>query len=204
MRRTPATYDRILKHIKGQHITVHCTITRQQSRPGYITAFTEFWSALPDVRKIWFSLYTPQKGEQSEEMLRFEDRKRVVEEIKSLVPRYPKLVDMIPRVLDGYLRPPQNPEECIFAKTTECLSADLSHPITPCQYGGDPDCTNCGCMASVGLEAVGKLKLGGVLPLKTIFDASFKVGNTVRALRGTPAPRAPRPQVPPMPRPQES
>jgi sulfatase maturation enzyme AslB (radical SAM superfamily) len=27
-RRTPATYDRILKHIEGHQITVHCTITR--------------------------------------------------------------------------------------------------------------------------------------------------------------------------------
>ena len=62
MRRAPATYDRILKHIKGQHITVHCTITRQQSRAGYLTEFTKFWAALPDVKRIWFSLYTPQKG----------------------------------------------------------------------------------------------------------------------------------------------
>ena len=34
VRRAPATYDRILKHIKGQHVTVHCTITRQQARAG--------------------------------------------------------------------------------------------------------------------------------------------------------------------------
>ena len=36
-RRTPATYDRILKHIGGHDITVHCTITRQQvNRDGYL------------------------------------------------------------------------------------------------------------------------------------------------------------------------
>ena len=29
-RRKPATYDRILKHIAGHQITVHCTVTRQQ------------------------------------------------------------------------------------------------------------------------------------------------------------------------------
>src|SRR5215469_4190271 len=29
-RRSPATYDRILKHIAGHKITVHCTITRPQ------------------------------------------------------------------------------------------------------------------------------------------------------------------------------
>ena len=35
-RRTPATYDRILKHIDGHAITVHCTVTRQQTlRDGY-------------------------------------------------------------------------------------------------------------------------------------------------------------------------
>ena len=33
-RRTPATYDRILKHIAGHQITVHCTVTRQQVEPA--------------------------------------------------------------------------------------------------------------------------------------------------------------------------
>ena len=33
VRRTPATYDRILKHIAGHQITVHCTVTRQQVQP---------------------------------------------------------------------------------------------------------------------------------------------------------------------------
>jgi MoaA/NifB/PqqE/SkfB family radical SAM enzyme len=184
VRRTPATYDRILKHIKGQHITVHCTITRQQTRPGYVTEFTEFWAKLPDVKRIWFSLYTPQKGEDSPERLLPEDRARVVAEVQSLFAREPKLHDMIPSVVEGYLKPPQNPDECTFAKTTACLSSDLKRTITPCQYGGDPDCTQCGCMASVGLAAVAKYKIGGVLPLGTIFDASLKIGAGMRALGG--------------------
>jgi MoaA/NifB/PqqE/SkfB family radical SAM enzyme len=184
-RRKPATYDRILKHIKGQHITVHCTITRQQARPGYVTEFTNFWAAQPDVRLIWFSLYTPQKGEQADEILHREDRERVVAEIAALRVKYPqKLRDMIPAVLEGYLAPPQNPEECIFAKTTACLSSDLKRTITPCQYGGDPDCTQCGCMASVGLDALGRYRLGGVMPLKTIFKGSLAVGGGMRKLRG--------------------
>lgn len=29
VRRAPATYDRILKHIAGHQVTVHCTVTRQ-------------------------------------------------------------------------------------------------------------------------------------------------------------------------------
>src|SRR4030088_2935887 len=46
VRRTPATYDRILKHITGHTITVHCTVTRQQAnRPGYLEEFLRFWSA---------------------------------------------------------------------------------------------------------------------------------------------------------------
>ena len=44
-RRTPATYDRILKHIVGHQITVHCTVTRQQvRRDGYLEEFLRFWS----------------------------------------------------------------------------------------------------------------------------------------------------------------
>src|SRR5436853_1186334 len=65
-RRTPATYDRILKHIAGHTITVHSTITRQQLiRPGYFEEFLEFWCARPEVEKIWYSLYTPQIREVS-------------------------------------------------------------------------------------------------------------------------------------------
>src|SRR6187549_2438252 len=105
-RRAPATYDRILKHIAGQHVTVHCTLTRQQARPGYVTAFTEFWAANADVKRIWFSLYTPQIGEESPERLRPEDRELLVHEITALHAREPKLHDMIPSVVRGYLHPP--------------------------------------------------------------------------------------------------
>ena len=40
VRRKPATYERILQNIKGHHITVHCTVTRQMTeRPGYLREF---------------------------------------------------------------------------------------------------------------------------------------------------------------------
>jgi len=182
-RRAPATYDRILKHIAGQHVTVHCTLTRQQARPGYVTAFTRFWAANPDVRRIWFSLYTPQQGEESPERLLQADRELLVGEVAALHGKEPKLHDMRPPVVRGYLRPPQNPELCTFSKTTACLSADLERAITPCQFGGDPDCTQCGCLASVGLQAVGEHKLGGVIPLSAILRGSLAVGRRVRGLR---------------------
>jgi MoaA/NifB/PqqE/SkfB family radical SAM enzyme len=185
VRRAPATYDRILKHIKGQQITVHCTITRQQTRPGYVTEFVEFWSKQPDVNRIWFSLYTPQKGEESAERLLPEDRERVVAEISGLHERFPKLRDMRPSVVEGYLKPPTDPSACIFAQTTACFSADLNKRITPCQFGGNPDCQQCGCMASAGLEAVGRYKVpGGLLTAGQVYWASVKVGRQIGKLRG--------------------
>ena len=184
VRRAPATYDRILKHIAGQQITVHCTITRQQSRAGYVTEFAEFWNANPDTKGIWFSLYTPQRGEDSPERLLPEDRARVVAEINGLHKRLPKLRDMRPSVLEGYLKPPQDPASCIFAQTTACLSADLKKRIVPCQFGGDPDCSQCGCMASAGLDAVGRYELGAGVTAGKLFWMSHKVGNGMRRMRG--------------------
>jgi sulfatase maturation enzyme AslB (radical SAM superfamily) len=70
VRRTPATYDRILKHIAGHQITVHCTITRQQvRRDHYLEEFLTFWQNNPHTRLVWMSLYTPQIGELSMERL---------------------------------------------------------------------------------------------------------------------------------------
>jgi MoaA/NifB/PqqE/SkfB family radical SAM enzyme len=187
VRRAPATYDRILKHIKGHQIVVHCTVTRQQSRPGYLTEFSEFWNAQPDVKAIWFSLYTPQKGEESAERLLPEDRARVVQEIDGLRGRLEKLRDMRPGVLQAYLNPPKDPGSCIFAQTTTCLSADLTTKISPCQFGGDPDCSQCGCVASAALDAIGRYKLPGGLRAGQVYWASRKVGNGVRRLRGASA-----------------
>lgn len=187
VRRAPATYDRILKHIKGHQITVHCTVTRQQTRPGYLTEFTEFWAAQPDVRRVWFSLYTPQKGEDSEERLRPDDRRRVVGELLELHRREPKLRDMRPELLSGYLSPPATPSDCIFSQTTKCVSSDLKRAITPCQFGGDPDCTQCGCVASAGLEALGRHKLPVGVTTGAVFRGSIRVGAGVAWLRGDPA-----------------
>jgi sulfatase maturation enzyme AslB (radical SAM superfamily) len=182
-RRAPATYDRILRHIAGHHVTVHCTITKQQTRPGYVTAFAEFWSAQPDVDRIWFSLYTPQRGEVSAERLGPADRARVVEEIASLRDRHPKLRDMRPELLAAYLSPPADPSACIFARSTTCLSADLERVISPCQFGGDPDCASCGCMATAALDAVGRYRLGGFVPVSSVLSASLVVGRSVHRLR---------------------
>src|SRR6187549_1958302 len=84
-RRKPATYDRILKHIEGHQITVHCTVTRQQvRRAGYLEEFLKFWSANSAVSQMWISLYTPQVGELSAERLTKSDRKLVVDDLMAL------------------------------------------------------------------------------------------------------------------------
>src|SRR3989442_11062754 len=116
-RRTPATYDRILKHIDGHQITVHCTVTRQQvRRDGYLEEFLTTWDANPNTRLIWISLYTPQVGEASAERLSASDRRHVVSDLMALRLRYPKLA--APKgLLDVYADRPQSPEECVFART---------------------------------------------------------------------------------------
>ena len=184
-RRTPATYDRIQKHIAGRQITVHCTVTRQQARrDGYLEEFLRIWQANPDTRRIWISLYTPQKGELSAERLTAADRARVIADLRRLRPQFPKL-QLPDGLLAVYAQPPGTPSECIFAQTTECFSADLERRITPCQFGGDPDCNNCGCMASAGLEAIGRHRLGGGIPVGRIFYASTRIGRTVARLRSS-------------------
>ena len=182
-RRKPATYDRILKHIKGHQITVHCTITRQQvQRDDYIEEFVDFWSRNPDTRQIWISLYTPQIGEVSAEKLRPEDRQRVVAALMLLRRRYPKL-KMPEGLIRVFQQPPQSPDECIFARTTTCISADMQRHVEPCQFGGAPDCANCGCIASAALGAVGRHRLPLGIPVGAIFDRSLRVGQTVRRVR---------------------
>ncbi|MEZ5293620.1 MAG: radical SAM protein [Vicinamibacterales bacterium] len=183
VRRAPATYDRILRHIAGHRITVHCTVTRQQAaREGYLDEFVDFWAANADTRTIWVSLYTPQVGEESAECLSADDRARVVAALHRLRARVPKL-QMPHGLLTALTAPPASPGDCIFAQTTECVSADLTTRITPCQFGGTPDCQRCGCMASAALAAVGRHRLPGGLRVESIFKASFAVGERVRRRR---------------------
>lgn len=178
-RRTPATYERILKNIAGHSIIVHCTVTHQMTiRAKYFEEFLSIWSSRPEVRKIWFSLFTPQVGDQAEEILSPGERAEVLEEFARLRPLFPKL-DLPDVVLGGYRHPPQSPAECIFARTTLSITADLRGRILPCQFGGNPDCRQCGCMASAGLKAIGEHRLLGLVPVKSIYYASDHIGKAV-------------------------
>jgi MoaA/NifB/PqqE/SkfB family radical SAM enzyme len=183
-RRAPATYERILKNIVGQRVTVHCTITGQMmKRPGYLAEFLEFWTPRPEIKKVWFSMFTPQVGDEMPEILSPEERQRAIEDLVQLRKQYPKL-DMAEKVIRQFASPPHRPQDCVFALTTQTLSADLKTKITPCQFGGNPDCTSCGCVASMYLTAVAAHKLGGILPVGAIFKASIKIGQTRARYRG--------------------
>jgi MoaA/NifB/PqqE/SkfB family radical SAM enzyme len=186
VRRTPATYERILKNIVGQRVTVHCTITGQMmKRAGYLEEFLKFWTPRPEIKKVWFSMFTPQVGDQMPEILTPAERLQAIAEMLVLRKKYPKL-DMPERVIREFAHPPKSPQDCIFAMTTETMSADLETMITPCQFGGTPDCASCGCVASMGLAAVGAYKLGGIIPVGGIFKASHKIGQLrARARRGS-------------------
>jgi MoaA/NifB/PqqE/SkfB family radical SAM enzyme len=178
-RRAPATYERILKHIAGHRMIVHCTVTRQQvQRPNYLREFATLWSEREEIRKIWFSLYTPQQGEESDERLTAEDRKKAIDELLRLRGAFPKM-ELPDKVLDGLLNPPASPQECIFAQITECISADFGTRITPCQFGGRPVCSECGCLASAGFASVAKYKIAGFVPVSGVFSLSKKIGERV-------------------------
>jgi hypothetical protein len=103
----------------------------------------------------------------------------VIDELEKLSRRFPKL-DLPKQVISGYRQPPASPEECIFARTTLNLTANLENKVVPCQFGGTPDCSQCGCMASAGLAAVGDYRLFGAVPLRKIFFLSDNIGKTVR------------------------
>ncbi len=179
LRRAPATYQRILKNIAGQKITIHCTITGQMmKRPGYLREFLEFWTPRPEVVRVWFSLFTPQIGDSLPEMLSREERQRTITDMLALRKSFPKL-EMPDELIRQFAKPPHSPSECVFALTTQTLSADLTTKITPCQFGGKPDCESCGCIASMGLAAIAAHRIGGIIPVGALFRASIKIGGKI-------------------------
>ncbi len=182
-----ATYERILKNISNQRVTIHCTITGQMmKRQGYLEEFIQFWSGVDAVEKVWFSMFTPQRGDEMPEILTTAERAEAIRVIHDLRERYPK-VAMPKRLVDHFNSPPSSPSDCIFSQVTETISADFQTSITPCQFGGDPDCSQCGCMASMALAAVGAYKVGGLIPAGALFRGSVKIGAMRRAMRDQPA-----------------
>jgi MoaA/NifB/PqqE/SkfB family radical SAM enzyme len=183
VRRHPATYDRILQNIAGRKVNVHWTITAQMlSRPDYFQDYVRFWSGRPEVHRIWVSLYTPQSGEESVERLSPAQREQVATELARLRKLYPKLLTP-----EGYakalLHPPESPEKCTFSRLSKNYSADLRTHVEPCVFGGNPDCSQCGCSASAGAHWVSNMRVAGPLTAGHLLRGSMKIGSVVARLK---------------------
>ncbi|MGA2102487.1 MAG: hypothetical protein ABSG34_15360, partial [Candidatus Sulfotelmatobacter sp.] len=183
-RRKPATYERILKHIEGRSINVHWVITRPMlARTSYLEEYVAFWDARPEVDHIWVSLYSPQLGEESPERLLPADRERIALELPQLRKTYTKL--LLPEgMARAFVRPPQNPVDCLFSKMSMNYSADLQTHVEPCVFGGNPDCSQCGCSISSALHWIRDVKVAGPLKVEHMVRSSLNVGSAVRRLKG--------------------
>lgn len=183
IRRKPATYELILKHLEGRVANIHWVITRPMlTRPNYLEEYVAFWNARPEVDRIWVSLYTPQIGEESPERLTPEDRVTLARELPSLARRYPKLL-MNAGIASTFVTPPKNPADCVFARMSANVSADLRSRIEPCVFGGTPDCSQCGCAISSGLHWIRTVKVAGPLRVGHFIESSIGIGLLMNRLR---------------------
>jgi pyruvate-formate lyase-activating enzyme len=191
IRRKPATYERILQNIQGRKAHIHWVITRQMlARPGYLEEYVKFWSGRGEVDRILVSVYTPQVGEQSAETLTADDRDRIARELPSLAERHPKLL-FNEGLARAVIRPPENPDDCLFAKMSANYSADLATRVEPCVFGGTPDCSQCGCAISTALHWIRTIKVAGPVKIDHFIGASVRVGLLMNSLRSR-APHPPR------------
>jgi len=188
VRRHPATYQRILENIAGREINVHWTITRPMTQcAGYLEEFVAYWNARPEVERIWVSLYSPQVGEESAERLTQQDRELVAATLPELQARYSKLL-MNAGMARALLSPPSNPGACMFSKMSNNYSADLKTRVEPCVFGGTPDCSQCGCMATTGIRFVEETRLLGPLKAGHLVNASVGIGSAMNRLRESATP----------------
>ena len=182
-RRKPATYARILENIRGRQVNVHWTITGpMMKRVGYLEEYCAFWQAREEVNRIWVSLYTPQQGEQVPEMLTREERAQIAGKLPALRNRYPKLL-MSEGIGKALMEPPRSPQECLFSKMSVNYSADLASRVEPCIFGGRPDCSQCGCVISIGLHHVQGVKVAGPLRIEHLVRGSMSIGSVVNRSR---------------------
>jgi MoaA/NifB/PqqE/SkfB family radical SAM enzyme len=183
VRRKPATYARILKNIEGCQVNIHWVVTRPMlQRHGYLEEYVSFWSARPEVDHIWVSVYTPQVGESSPELLAPADRLLLADQLPQLARKYPKLL-MNEGIARAIVEPPSSPDECVFSKMSANYSADLRTRVEPCVFGGTPDCSQCGCAISSGLHWIKGIKLAGPLTVGHLVRGSIRAGRVVNRLR---------------------
>jgi MoaA/NifB/PqqE/SkfB family radical SAM enzyme len=183
IRRKPATYERILQNIAGRDVNIHWVITKpMMTRCGYLDDYVSFWSARPEVNRIWVSVYTPQIGEQSVETLTPADRVELARQLPRIKQRFPKFL-MTEGVAAAFVNPPENPKACLFAQMSANYSADLRSRVEPCVFGGAPDCSQCGCAISSGLHWIRTVPVVGPLKIDHFVRGSIAIGRFANRLR---------------------
>jgi len=183
IRRKPATYERILKNIEGREVNIHWVVTRPMlARPAYLEEYVAFWNARAEVNRIWVSVYTPQIGEQSTEMLTANDRLLLARSLPSLAKQYRKLL-ITEGMAEAIVNPPSSPDDCLFSRMSANYSADLQSRVEPCVFGGSPDCSQCGCSISSALHWIRTIKVAGPLKVDHFVRGSIGVGKLVNRLR---------------------
>lgn len=183
VRRKPATYERILKNIKGHKVNIHWTVVRKNvTEPGYMDRYLEFWNAQPEVNNIWVSGYTPQLDEESDERMTAEDRHQLVSYFNSVAGRYKKLT-MHKGLMDAFIEPPTSPSTCLFSKLSVNYTADLKTRVEPCVFGGEPNCAECGCSMSMGMHWLGEYKIAGPLRARHLINGSLSIGRAINRFR---------------------
>ena len=114
-------------------------------------------------------------------MLRPEDRLKLAGELPELSRLYPKL--LLPGgMAQAFAHPPESPKDCIFSRMSANYSADFKTRVEPCVFGGDPDCSQCGCSISAGLHWIGGLRAAGPLRVHHLVRGSMAVGALVNRM----------------------
>lgn len=179
-RRQPATYEKILKNLQGRRADVSWVVTNPMlERDGYLDEYLAFWTAQPSIERIWLSVYTPQRGETSAERLTPASRERLLRDLPALKAKYPALI-FPAGALKAFATPPASPDACTFARISSNVSADLKTSIEPCFFGGNPECSECGCAVSAGLHWLRGYPLAAGITAGHLIDLALAVGGHPR------------------------
>jgi hypothetical protein len=80
----------------------------------------------------------------------------------------------------AFAESPRNPATCTFSRISVNCSADLRTRIEPCFFGGNPDCSQCGCAVSAALHWLHERPLALGLKYGTVMDWTIAVGRLSR------------------------
>src|SRR5215471_11813443 len=70
----------------------------------------------------------------------------------------------------------------VLEDVNELLGGPKSR-VEPCIFGGAPDCTQCGCVISVGLHYAQTIRVAGPLTIGHLVQGSVAVGSLLNRFR---------------------